>query len=275
MGKTGLFFVLAFCSLYQNPVQAAKKIESKPVTFQQQQVILHSEAAKFSYQEPHKTIEGKQYYVGPHSGIEYEVVNEFVSDSGKYRAIALMDKNKNLYMSYRGTKGMGDLRSDLIIGVNNPLSKIKKLTGIDLTIDNSLKKNADRSVKFYDDTLKKMQDQKMNYKKPVIVGHSLGGFMAQMVGHQRGAETHSFNAPGAKIENYFDQNGHIDNITNHVRSTDVISNWGKHIGKVALYSNSAKDGGLFTFAKDQHKLDYLTNDFKRGMTPKIYEHGLK
>lgn len=248
----------------------------KAISLDTSNVVKHSEAARFSYQEPHEiNSKNEKYYVGEKSGEKYKVVNEFVSDSGKYRAVAFMDTNKNLYMSYRGTKDLGDLRTDAIIAINRPLSKITEKIGINLTIDNSLRKNVDRSEKFYQDTLEKLKNQKINHKDPIVVGHSLGGYMAQMVGHKTGAETHTFNAPGAMTANYYDSKGHTNNIINHIRSTDLISSWGKHIGIVALYQNSAKDGSLFTYPKDQHKLSYLTNDIHRGMKPKIYEHGQK
>lgn len=257
------------------PFSSSKDKEPKPITYQQQKVILHGEAARFSYEQPTGIKNGTTYYSGPHSGKEYKVVNEFESDSGKYRAIALMDNQKNLYLSYRGTVGKGDLRTDAIIGANNVLSKISDVVGTDLTLGNSLEKNRKRSIEFYDNTLNKLKGDNVQHNPPVIVGHSLGGMMAQLVGHETGAETHTFNAPGANIYGYYDDKKHKDNITNHVRSTDIVGNWGKHIGNVAEYKQSSGKSGLLSYVGDQHKMSYFTEDLKKGMTPTIYEHGKK
>lgn len=238
--------------------------------------ILAATISYFSYKKPHSTTkDGHKIYKDPDTKQEFKVVNEFVSDSGKYRALALMDNKNNLYYSYRGTKGKGDLRTDVIIGINRPLSYLSKKMGKELTIKNSLKKNVDRSINFYHDTLKKLEQSHVKPKSILVTGHSMGGVMAQMVGHKTGAETHTFNAPGAKTLGYYDTSGHTKNITNHVRSTDSIGNYGAHIGHVAYYNQSAKDGSFLTYPTNQHSITYFKNDIKRGMTPKMYKHGQK
>ncbi|MDP3533111.1 MAG: hypothetical protein Q8S31_07485 [Alphaproteobacteria bacterium] len=252
----------------------APNLYGKPALPLKEKSMLAATIAHFSYKNPHKTTkDGHKIYMDKDTKKEYKVVNEFTSDSGKYRAIALMDKDNNLFYSYRGTKGKGDVRTDAIIALNMPLSYLSQKTGKKLTISNSLKKNTERSVNFYNDTLKKLDDAKIKHKSVLVTGHSLGGMMAQIVGHKTGAETHTFNAPGALIKGYFDKPGYTNNIINHVRSTDLIGNYGAHIGQVAHYNQSAKDGSFLKYPLNQHSVTYFKNDIKRGMTPKMYKHG--
>jgi len=65
----------------------------------------------------------------------------------------------------------------------------------------------------------------------VITGHSLGGYLAQVVGGYYQVRTETFNAPGAL------HGGRKSStlVTNHVRRTDVVGRLGRHIGKVLLY----------------------------------------
>jgi len=74
--------------------------------------------------------------------------------------------------------------------------------------------------------------------KMVLVGHSLAGYYAQKIGSLYGIETHTFNSPGVKqiLSPSAKTKGH-EMITNHMRKSDIVGGFGKHIGKIVLYDD--------------------------------------
>lgn len=76
---------------------------------------------------------------------------------------------------------------------------------------------------------------KLGTAKPQIFisGHSLGGFLAQVVVVRTNTPAVTFNAPGAGS---FGSNSG-SSITNHVRQHDLVGSYGKHIGKVVTYND--------------------------------------
>lgn len=72
-------------------------------------------------------------------------------------------------------------------------------------------------------------------KKVLITGHSLGGFLAQVVGAWKKFETHTFNAPGAAG---YEGAPRFGKVTNHVRSFDIVGRFGRHVGQVVKYPDT-------------------------------------
>ncbi len=64
------------------------------------------------------------------------------------------------------------------------------------------------------------------------MGHSLGGYFAQLAAVKHGAVAHTFNAPGARYEK---ENSPRKTIINHVRENDLAGRIGQHFGTVLFY----------------------------------------
>lgn len=80
-----------------------------------------------------------------------------------------------------------------------------------------------------------------------ITGHSLGGFISQIIGAKTGYRTVTFNGPGARafFDAYSDEIGVkrqdirpvFNNIRNLIRKDDVVGNFGEHLGSKGLFQN--------------------------------------
>lgn len=98
-----------------------------------------------------------------------------------------------------------------------------------------------------------------NGKKIIITGHSLGGFLAQIVGYGSGVETHTFNAPGASAyaTHIYGLKNSL-NITNH-RGTKMPNGTiliGEYIGGTNDYSEL---GGVHDDFLLGHSIDLFYN----------------
>lgn len=133
-----------------------------------------------------------------------------------------------IVISYRGTDGeLDDILADvgILFGTLN----------YEEIFENYLEKKLvnsqiSQAVNFYNKCMRN------EYREVIIIGHSLGGFLAQIVGAHSGKETHTFNAPGAyKFVSYLRHTGNIfsprANVTNHI-SDELVSKFGDHFGKV-------------------------------------------
>ena len=136
-----------------------------------------------------------------------------------------------IVISYRGTYGeLDDILAD--VGILYGTLNYEEI------FENYLEKNLvnsqiSQAVNFYNKCMRN------EYREVIIIGHSLGGFLAQIVGAHSGKETHTFNAPGAyKFVSYLRHTGNIfsprANVTNHI-SDELVSKFGDHFGKVQKY----------------------------------------
>src|SRR5262245_36534130 len=72
-----------------------------------------------------------------------------------------------------------------------------------------------------------------------FTGHSLGGALAQVEAARTGWTADTFNAPGVEStvqRLYPDGQRFSDNVRNHVRGTDLVSQVGSHFGTVMKYA---------------------------------------
>jgi hypothetical protein len=111
---------------------------------------------------------------------------------------------------------------------------------------------------FYTAALEKGQP-----KRVVITGHSLGGFLAQVIGSRHALETHTFNAPGAST--FENKNGGL--ITNYIRKDDAVGLFGTHVGKLVRYRNIELTDLVVDYLVQNHNAEPFYRDLKRGMKP--------
>lgn len=124
----------------------------------------------------------------------------------------------------------------------------------------------DRQVKLARKFLKS-STEKYNQIKPnnkesniVLTGHSLGGFLAQIVGTETGHTTYTFNAPGA--EGYLPKLKESKNIFNYIRESDIVGNFGNHIGEVNIIKDlNSKNKLSPDFLYKNHDIEGFANQF--------------
>ncbi len=112
-----------------------------------------------------------------------------------------------------------------------------------------------------------------------VVGHSLGGFLAQLVGFESRLPTITFNAPGAAnyegaggmaarrdeiataaLEGVSDGLLSLEDelVGNHIRAHDLVGMFGDHIGPKVEYPDIEKSWGL-DFLLENHSIDAFIN----------------
>jgi len=74
-------------------------------------------------------------------------------------------------------------------------------------------------------------------EQTIIVGHSLGGYLAQVVGAQEKIGAHAFNGPGAAGAEIPPAGKLEQPILNHIRKHDLAGTFGEHIGQVVEYED--------------------------------------
>lgn len=99
-------------------------------------------------------------------------------------------------------------------------------------------------------------------KVVIITGHSLGAFLAQVIGSRHATTvTHTFNGPGAA-----EFGSHTANmITNYIRKDDVAGSFGTHLGTLVRFPNIA--GIAVDYLVQNHGITPFYLDLKAGMKP--------
>ena len=142
----------------------------------------------------------------------------------------VFDNGKNLVIAFRGTEriGLGENESDLGALMKDVMTDVDLMTG-------NFNKHFQDAWNFYKEV--KKQNPK---RKIVIVGQSLGGALAQIVGakeytiNRNKIETYTFNAPGCShLLDIYDCNLNFDYsfITNYSVMNDWCGMFKEHIGK--------------------------------------------
>jgi hypothetical protein len=140
--------------------------------------------------------------------------------------------------------------------VRRELSRNRKLPGTEKT------RSQIRSAEaFYADTLAAVNDGRP--KRIVITGHSLGGFLAQVIASRHGHEALTINAPGASGFAGDD----VRSLRNWIRKDDVVGTFGVHVGSVTKYRNVDLDKVVVDYVLQNHKIDRFCSDLANGMKP--------
>lgn len=188
----------------------------------------------------------KKGETGTHLGVAYTVL-DFYTDTITDLQMALLQSGNNYVVAFRGTSSVADAITDAGMGVATLMEGLEAsfaIAGVTLA--------------------KWIADPKYNLSSSntTIVGHSLGGALAQYFGATTGYETLTYNAYGVGAEL---NGGSYDNITNYVTISDPVSvlPMSSMVGKTYML----QDGDLL----DQfgHGLANFTSEgsWVRGYTP--------
>lgn len=113
--------------------------------------------------------------------------------------------------------------------------------------------------------MKDNKGRKLSKSRVTLVGHSLGGFIAQVLAAEQAVPAVTFNAPGAANYNKNLKSVRIRNVS---RKSDVVGTIGKHIGKSVWVKNLAfkpkKDiANPAGYLVNNHNLAELIKDLRR------------
>lgn len=148
-------------------------------------------------------------------------------------------------------------------------SELEKVMGGGPKISAKLKKQVDAALALVDKvaTSFKKRDGKTAIKLSdiVVTGHSLGGYITQVVTAKKKVKRGvTFNAPGAAA--YLKGAHPTRNLTNHSRKSDLVGNFGKHVGTLYHYKNAK-----FKWEKlhkaifiQNHSMTEFRRDIKKG-----------
>jgi hypothetical protein len=92
-------------------------------------------------------------------------------------------------------------------------------------------------------------------QEPILVGHSLGGFLAQIVSVRRRVPAVTFNAPGAFSERLPKRDAY--RVDNHVRDKDIVGTFGPHVGGVYTYAHER-------LVLDNHRMPFFVQHLRAG-----------
>ncbi len=102
-----------------------------------------------------------------------------------------------------------------------------------------------------------------------VTGHSLGGFLTQVVTVKRKVRRGiAFNPPGAR--SYLKVGSKKSNLTNHSRKHDIVGRFGKHVGKHYLYRDVKFKWKKIKkrYLMRNHGIDEFRKELFKGMRPK-------
>lgn len=199
----------------------------------------------------------------------YELQEQYlVTDTKSGFAGAVYKKDNEVIILYRGCDKFSG-------GSNNKKSGCTKndLSAVwNITIGALPKEQYEDALKLYESVANNPKYKGCSFK---IIGHSLGGALAQLVASSKFKNPKTpipsavtFNAYGTAgvvtdddYKNIFLQDLSIRNIKNYINKDDYISNLKKHVGKNVLFKSKDKDENA-TFSHHGIKLLYSSLDFK-------------
>jgi putative lipase involved disintegration of autophagic bodies len=125
---------------------------------------------------------------------------------------------------------------------------------------------------FLDESLARAKSQVEGFQpsKIFLTGHSLGGFLAQLVGAARAVVTHTFNAAGG-AKWIAGKAAKAQTVTNHRRTWDLVSGAigmaSSHLGKVCEYGSARRVSfGLRKFDQlGAHSIDLFAEELRKGL----------
>jgi hypothetical protein len=136
-------------------------------------------------------------------------------------------------------------------------------------------KQAQEFIKSIFEKYEQKHNKSLNLNNMIITGHSLGGFIAQVLGTEYDCIVHTFNAPGAW--NFSNSGNHL-RIFNHLRKHDCVGRFGWHVGRSIIYPNLKMTLSSLppVYLGKNHNILLFKDDLTSGITGKeIQEIGTK
>ncbi len=196
-------------------------------------------------------------------GIEYEIIDQVSKHSGYQGTLYRNKETGEFVVAHRGTEFDRELVKDGVIADGGMV-----LAGV-----NSQSSDALAFTQSALDRVRVMEESGLQVSPPTVVGHSLGGTLAQITAYQYGLKGETFDAYGAAgLSLHIPEGGH--DMVNHVRATDFVSAASAHHGDVRIYATeqdvaALKDHG---YANDHRVLTDLRNPFGVAFSVGIAAH---
>ncbi|TMN18636.1 XVIPCD domain-containing protein [Pseudoxanthomonas sp. X-1] len=185
-------------------------------------------------------------------GVEYEIVDQVSKPSG-YQGTLYRNKDTGEFVvAHRGTEFDRQLVKDGLVADGGMV-----LAGV-----NSQAHDAVAFTQRAIDRVEEIGANGLEVTPPIVVGHSLGGTLAQISAFELGLKGETFNAYGAAGLTRHIPEGGLD-VVNHVRATDFVSAASRHYGEVRTYATEQDIAALkgHGYANDHRVLTDLRNPF--------------
>lgn len=161
-------------------------------------------------------------------------------------------------------------RSIFGIKVNKKVSQVQDALKSGPVISTKLRRQIKNGITFFDEVVgsQKSNGDVIKENEIVIAGHSLGGYIAQVIAVERKPlRVVTFNAPGA--DTFVKGRPANTQVTNHVRKADIVGNIGKHVGDTYRYRNAK-----FKWSR-VHKTIFIANHSMKIFKRDIRKRGIK
>ncbi|WCE05960.1 XVIPCD domain-containing protein [Pseudoxanthomonas sp. JBR18] len=185
-------------------------------------------------------------------GVKYVIVNQVSRPSGYQGTLYKNIDTGELVVAHRGTEFDRQLVKDgvladggmVLAGVNSQAEDAKAFT--------------ESAMREYE----RLGRHGYETSPPIVVGHSLGGTLAQITAYEYGLKGETFDAYGAAGLTLHIPEGGQD-VINHVRATDFVSAASAHYGDVRTYATEQDIAALkeHGYANDHRVLTDLRNPF--------------
>ncbi|HZF97221.1 MAG TPA: DUF6792 domain-containing protein, partial [Pseudoxanthomonas sp.] len=185
-------------------------------------------------------------------GVTYEVLDYMDSRSGYQGAIYQRVDTGEIVVAHRGTEFDRELIKDGVLAdggmvaarTNSQMADALKFTQRALD-------HAKNSVSIYHHT-----------PEVTVIGHSLGGALAQITAYKFHLRGETFNAYGAASLGHGIPEGG-DQVVNHVKASDFVSAASQHFGQVRQYASMEEVravGGLAGYDNDRDRMDMRSGE---------------
>lgn len=185
-------------------------------------------------------------------GVRYAIVDQVSRPSGYQGTLYKNIETGELVVAHRGTEFDRQLVKDGIVADGGMV-----LAGV-----NSQAADAAAFTRSAIEEYERLEARGYLTSRPIVVGHSLGGTLAQITAYEYGLKGETFDAYGAAgLTRHIPEGG--QDVVNHVRATDFVSAASRHYGEVRTYATVQDIAALkgHGYANDHRVLTDLRNPF--------------